>query len=113
MEKVCKECGKRFVGRSDKLFCDDDCRNAYYNRRRQAEMKEIREVNAILRTNRIILRSLYFEGSRRVSRRRLEELHFDFRHFTAQRTGLLGHRIRFCYEYSYSLFLGRYIINKI
>ena len=31
MEKVCLECGDKLVGRSDKKFCSDYCRNAHNN----------------------------------------------------------------------------------
>ena len=32
MEKQCLECGDKIVGRIDKKFCSDGCRNAYNNK---------------------------------------------------------------------------------
>jgi hypothetical protein len=32
MNKVCLECGEKIVGREDKKFCSDGCRNAYNNK---------------------------------------------------------------------------------
>lgn len=31
MEKNCPECGDKIIGRADKKFCSDACRNAYNN----------------------------------------------------------------------------------
>lgn len=31
MDKKCLECGEKIVGRADKKFCNDYCRNAYNN----------------------------------------------------------------------------------
>lgn len=46
--RICEldTCGKRFVGgRSDRRFCDDECRMAYHQRRREraAELLEATE----------------------------------------------------------------------
>ena len=30
--KTCLECGEKIVGREDKKFCSDGCRNAYNNK---------------------------------------------------------------------------------
>lgn len=32
MDRSCLDCGKALVGRADKKFCDDSCRNNYNNR---------------------------------------------------------------------------------
>ena len=32
MEKNCLECGTRIIGRADKKFCNDSCRNSYNNK---------------------------------------------------------------------------------
>ncbi len=33
----CKECGKILHGRSDKRFCNDDCRSSYHNKKRRTK----------------------------------------------------------------------------
>jgi hypothetical protein len=31
MKTVCCQCGKKLIGRTDKKFCDADCKNSYHN----------------------------------------------------------------------------------
>ena len=35
MSKVCPECGEKIIGRVDKKFCSDYCRNAFNNKSKQ------------------------------------------------------------------------------
>lgn len=80
---TCIECGSRIVGRSDKKFCDDSCRNAYHNERNRVELNSVRKTNRILGRNRKILVELKAEGLERVHRKVLLALGFSFEHFTA------------------------------
>ena len=42
----CLQCDKPLLaGRSDKKFCNDYCRQAYNNKRKEAENREIRNIN--------------------------------------------------------------------
>ena len=63
----CRECQVEIVGRADKKFCSDYCRNAYNNRRYKAEQYLLRKVNGILKKNRIILLELKDLGMRQFS----------------------------------------------
>jgi len=31
-QRNCPECGEKIIGRADKKFCSDQCRNSYNNR---------------------------------------------------------------------------------
>ena len=57
-DKLCLECEKSLIGRIDKKFCNDMCRNSYNNNLNKAANEYVRKVNVILRKNRRILSSL-------------------------------------------------------
>ena len=56
--KTCLECDQQLIGRVDKKFCNDSCRNSYNNRANKVANDYVRKVNVILRKNRRILAQL-------------------------------------------------------
>ena len=58
MQKQCPECGDNIVGRIDKKFCSDACRNAYNNKVNKDSKNLIRNTNNRLRKNYRILETL-------------------------------------------------------
>ena len=62
MEKLCPECGDKIIGRADKKFCSDSCRNTYNNALNKDSKNLIRNINNSLRKNYRILESLNPEG---------------------------------------------------
>jgi hypothetical protein len=58
--RYCLECGKRLptASRSDKKFCDNECRDDYFNKLKGAEGREISKIQNILKSNRRILKEL-------------------------------------------------------
>ena len=58
MSKTCPECGDKIVGRIDKKFCSDGCRNAYNNKLNKDGKNLIRNINNRLRKNWRILEAL-------------------------------------------------------
>jgi len=48
-ERYCLECGEPLIGRSDKKFCDDQCRNAYNNKLNRDHINLYRNINNKLR----------------------------------------------------------------
>ena len=57
-DKLCLECEIPLIGRVDKKFCNDMCRNSYNNLHNKDANEYVRKVNVILRRNRRILSSL-------------------------------------------------------
>ena len=55
--KTCLECDQKLIGRVDKKFCNDYCRNSYNNRANKV-VNDYVKVNVILRKNRRILAQL-------------------------------------------------------
>lgn len=101
--KNCLECGKQVVGRMDKKFCSDACRNAYNNKAKAAATNYMRNVNNTLAKNRRILKSLNPEGKVKKHRDHLLKAGFNFDYFTNTYTTKAGDVYRFCYEQGYLL----------
>ena len=102
MEKKCLDCGARILGRTDKKFCSDQCRNNYNNRLNRDTNNYIRNVHGLLRKNRRILYDLYNDGKLKVHKDALFAMGYNFSFFThiIETTG--GRKIHFCFEYGYT-----------
>ena len=102
MEKrKCPECGFEIIGRIDKRFCSDQCRNSYNNRLKQYSNNYIRNVNNILRKNRRILEKLNPYGKSKVHRNKLFEKGFNFDYYTNTYKTKAGKVYYYCYEFGY------------
>lgn len=103
-EKKCLDCGEKLVGRADKKFCNDQCRNNYNNRLNSDTSEVMRHVNGILRKNRKILEEILshsLEGKMTVNQRKISDKGYNFNYFTNIYTTKTGKKYFFCYEYGY------------
>lgn len=100
-EKSCEECGSVIIGRIDKRFCSDHCRNSFNNRLNSDVTNYIRNINNALRKNRRILIELNPEGKTRLSRDKLLSKGFDFSCCTSTYATKEGARYFYCYEQGY------------
>ncbi len=100
---LCLQCGKPVKGRVDKKFCDDWCRNAYNNKRYNHLNNVVKNINNILKKNRLILEKFIPDGKgiAKASRKKLSEQGFNFEYITHTYTTKKGHTYFFCYEYGY------------
>ncbi|MBL7942204.1 MAG: hypothetical protein JNM00_05535 [Flavobacteriales bacterium] len=102
MVRKCRECGEVLKGRSDKKFCDDQCRSAYNNRINSATTSEIRNITNALRRNRRILHELCADrGLNRIPKSTLLESGFDFSFHTHIHPHVKGNPCRWCFDYGY------------
>lgn len=102
MEKrKCLECGESILGRKDKKFCGDYCRNTYNNRLHEDSNNYMRRINNILRKNRRILARLNPNGKRTVDAISLAEEGFNFHYYTNIYTTKKGSQYIFCYDQGY------------
>ena len=101
MDNVCIYCGAKLKGRTDKRFCDDQCRNAWHNSNPNRSEAFIKKINKILRKNRSILRFASPEGKTTVKMDFLLGLGFDFNYFTNIYTTKNKNNYHFCYDYGY------------
>lgn len=101
MEKrICPECGEEIIGRSDKIFCCDQCRNNYNNKQNTATAY-MRKENAIIKKNRRILATLNPKGKTKIHREKLLKAGFNFDYLTRIYTTKNGNTYHFCYEQGY------------
>lgn len=101
MQKSCLDCGEPMIGRADKKFCSDQCRNNYNNKRNSDVNNLMRNINNILRRNRRILEDLIPDEKAIVPKDKLSDLGFSFQYFTHIYTTRKGGVYYFCYDYGY------------
>lgn len=101
VERVCLDCGARLLGRSDKKFCSDQCRNNYNNRLNRDQNNYVRNVHAQLRRNRKILSDLYEDGHHRIHRDALFAQGYNFTFFTHLVETRDGQHWSYCFEYGF------------
>ncbi len=109
MERVCLDCGARLLGRSDKKFCSDQCRNNYNNRLNRDQNNYVRNVHAQLRRNRRVLADLYDDGHRRIHHDALIARGYNFTFFTHLVETLEGVRWSYCFEYGFREIDSEYV----
>ena len=98
LKKACICCGDEVLGRADKKFCSVDCRAMYNNARNRDKNNLMRNINRILRQNRVILQRFYSNGKTKVHRELLRDHGFEFSYFTNVYKTHSGKVYNFCYE---------------
>ncbi len=99
--KNCLECGEKIVGREDKKFCNDGCRNAFNNRLNKDANNYRRTIHNLLRKNYRILCELNPKGKSKTTKARLHYYGFDFTLLTELRTTEKGNIYYFVYDQGY------------
>ena len=102
MRTHCLECGFDLFGRTDKKFCNDQCRTNYHNRKNNNETLFVKPINKILRKNRLILkRALNDSRSMEISMDELLMQGFDFNFYTHKKI-INENNVWLCvYEFKY------------
>lgn len=102
MGKTCLECDEKIIGRVDKKFCSDHCRNAYNNKLNKDSTNLIRNINNRLRKNYRVLDSFYLkDGKTKTTRNKLLDKGFNFDYFTNLYTTQKGTVYYFVYDLGY------------
>lgn len=101
MERICPECGDKILGRADKKFCSDACRNAHNNSLNKDNKNLVRNINNRLRKNYRILESLNTEDKTKTTKDRLLRLGFSFDYFTGIYTTKSGSVYYYLYDQGY------------
>ncbi len=101
VKKKCPECGEPILGRVDKKFCSDSCRNNYNNNLKSEDQNLVRNINNALRKNRRILEELNPGGKTTVHKSKLVEKGFNFKYHTSIYLTRKGEQYHFCYEQGY------------
>jgi predicted nucleic acid-binding Zn ribbon protein len=98
---LCPVCGEPILGRIDKKFCSDQCRNTFNNRRYSAGNGFVQKINRTLKKNHSILSMLNTNGKTKVSRSKLLNEGFDFNYFTNIYETQKGNTYKICYNEGY------------
>nr|WP_262908688.1 DUF2116 family Zn-ribbon domain-containing protein [Chryseobacterium turcicum] len=106
----CIECGEKIIGRSDKKFCNDSCRNAYNNNQNKDSSNLMRNVNNKLRKNYRILSEINIEGKTKITKSKLDGLGFDFNYFTNIKVYKNGSEYMFVYDQGYKILEEDYVL---
>ncbi|OIV42340.1 hypothetical protein [Flavobacterium johnsoniae] len=99
--RTCLECSEKLVGREDKKFCSDNCRNAYNNKINKDSNNFMRNVNNKLRKNYRILSELNVDGKSKATREKMINKGFDFDFFTNILHTKTGNTYYFLYDQGY------------
>jgi hypothetical protein len=99
MEKLCLDCGETLRGRSDKKFCDDQCRSNFNNRMKAGQQCCIRPVNNILRKNHSVLSKICTGEKIRIKKEVLLLNGFNPDYHTHLHQTQSGNTYYFCYDY--------------
>ena len=101
MKKRCPECGDKIIGRADKKFCSDACRNTHNNALNKDSKNLVRNINNRLRKNYRILESLNPDGKTKITKEKLLRLGFNFEFFTNIYTTKTGSVYFYLYDQGY------------
>lgn len=100
-KRLCPVCKEVIVGRIDKRFCSDQCRNSFNNHRYSSDNILIQKVNRQLKKNYSIIKKLNTSGKTKISRSKLLQEGFDFQYFTGTYTTKKGTTYHLCYDQGY------------
>ncbi|WP_034260191.1 hypothetical protein [Altibacter lentus] len=101
MNRTCPECGTKIIGRADKKFCSDACRNAHNNSLNKDSKNLVRTINNRLRKNYRILEKLNSKDKTKVTKERLLRVGFSFDYFTSIYTTKTGSVYYYLYDQGY------------
>lgn len=101
MKKKCLYCGDELIGRADKKFCNDSCRNNYHHQQNSDQINLIRNINNILKRNRAILKGFNPNGKTTVRKALLDSQGFNYKYFTSTYTTKEGRIYYFVYDQGY------------
>jgi hypothetical protein len=108
--KNCLECDDKIMGREDKKFCSDGCRNAYNNKINKDSTNLMRNINNKLRKNYRILSELNVDGKSKTTRTKLLSKGFDFEFFTSQYITKTQNTYYFLYDQGYRILEDDYFM---
>ena len=110
MNKCCLECAEKIIGREDKKFCSDGCRNAYNNKINKDSTNYMRNINNKLRKNYRILSTLNTDGKAKTTKTNLLSKGFDFEFFTNMLNTGNGNTYYFVYDQGYRFLENDYYL---
>ena len=100
--KECLNCSKELEGRTDKKFCDPQCKSAYqYQKEKESPERFYNKVDNQLKLNRKILKEYNKGGKVTIRSNVLLDLGFDPKYFTHYWKNQKGDVYLFVYEFGF------------
>lgn len=101
--KLCENCKRSIVGRSDKKFCTHHCRSAFHNMQRLIKKNTYQNyIDSRMKKNRNILKEVHqIYGDAEIGYDILITKGLDFLLITHFVTLFKDQTCRFCYDYGY------------
>lgn len=100
-QRLCPVCGDPIIGRVDKKFCSDQCRNTFNNQRYKTQNELVQKINRMLKKNYSILKALNPAGKIKLKRSKLLQEGFDFNFFTGTYQTQKGDIYNLVYDQGY------------
>jgi hypothetical protein len=102
-ERHCSYCTKRLIGRSDKLFCNSDCKNKYHNVNATEAGETFKRIVKILKKNRDVLKEvLGSETTVKTTKEKLEARGYEMNYLThTKEVGAKKRKYYFVLDYGY------------
>lgn len=101
MERKCLVCGDKLIGRVDRKFCSDHCRNSHNNSLKRSNINLVRNINNQLRKNYRILETINADDKTKTTKNRLLQMGFSFDYFTSIYTTKTGSTYFYLYDQGY------------
>ena len=100
----CPICGDKISGRKDKIYCSQECKTEYHNRRKKQILPISSEINKILYRNWVILQELYESIEKKkffVAKSKLTQLGFKFNYYTTTHVNKEGKLYKYVYNFGW------------
>lgn len=104
-ESYCLQYGEKMRGRSDKRFCNVECKNKYHNENSTEAGKTYKRVLKILTRNRNILKEvLGGKSTEKITMEKLEGKGYERDYFThVKEVGLKKRKYYYLFDYGYRI----------
>ena len=93
----CRACNDILRGRTDKRFCNDQCRSRYNYYQRNLNANIVVNINKTLKKNRDILKNFSTAGKSKIAKQTLIDKGFNFDYLTSIYS--INNREIYCYCY--------------
>lgn len=111
MKNECQQCGKPLHGRTDKKYCNLNCKNAYNLALRRNTRNEVAEIDGYLHRNREILATLMGESKKEMfDRVLLNRAKFRWEYMTGIYKNKQGKWYHLIYDYAWMEFSDQQIL---
>jgi hypothetical protein len=111
MKNECQQCRKALHGRTDKRFCNSNCKNAFNFAKRRDTRNEVKEIDGYLHRNREILATLMGESKKEMfDRAVLTRAKFRWEYMTGIYKNKQGKWYHLVYDYAWMEFTDQQIL---